>query len=249
MKKIISLTLIAVLLIITPAQATNLDFAIAISGTDASLRTNSYASCNTDGSRSRFDQYAYTHQSEVLEFSTAGLIDNSNNIDIATNFTSVHNPRCSISGAHFVENVGSSVDVGYINCSSCSSGIYSDSGVNDIYASSIASTTATSLTHGYTVETDSTWNGLTKAGFIKHSENTTVKTIYSVRGKHTEVAGIVECERLPAGPVEEGKPCACPFGSDGTGIYPVFNGHASNGNENATIEQRARQEYVMSRIK
>lgn len=249
MEKIISIILIAALLLIIPAQATNLDFAIAIEGTDASLRTNSYASCNTDGSRSRFDQYAYTHQSKTLEFSTAGLIDNVNNIDIATNFTSVHNPRCSISGASFIENVGSSVDAGFVNCSSCSSGIYSDSGVNDIYASSLASTTPVSLTHGYAVETDSTWNGMTKAGFTKRSENTTVTNIYSVRGKHVFVSGLVECERLPAGPVESGKPCGCPFGSSGTGIYPVFNGHTSNGNENATIEQRARQEYVMSRIK
>jgi len=232
-----------------PVQATNLDFAIDISGTDASLRANSYANINTDGSRSRFNQDVYTHRSEILEFSTAGLVDNTNNIDIATNFTSVHNPICSISGAHYVENVGSSVDAGYINCSSCSSGIYSDSGVNDIYVSSLASTTATSLIHGYTIEIDSTWNGLTKVGFNKHSENTTVKTIYSVRGKHTEVAGLVECIRPPVGPVESGKPCGCPFGSPGIGIYPIFNGHNNNGNGNATLEQKARQEYVMSRIK
>lgn len=249
MEKIISIILIAAVLLVMPVHATNLDFAIAIEGTDASLRANSYTSCNTDGSRSRFDQHAYAYRSETLDYSMAGLIDNTNNIDIATNFTSVHSPASMISGVHFVENVASSIDPKYQNCSSCSSGIYANGGTNDIALSSLASTTEASLTHGYAIETNNLRNGITKAGFMKRSENTTVTNIYSVRGKHTFVSGLVECKRLPAGPVEEGKPCICPFGDDGTGVYPVFNGHTTNGNGNATIEQRARQEYVMSRIK
>jgi len=44
MEKIISIILIAAVLLIIPTHATNLDFAIAIEGSDASLRANSYAS-------------------------------------------------------------------------------------------------------------------------------------------------------------------------------------------------------------
>jgi len=236
--------LILILLIIIPAQAQDMDFVISIAGTDANFKADSYTRIGTDVSRIMFDQHARTYNANTLSFDSSGLL--SDTLDIATNMTSIRS-LSPISGASFIENIGSSSHPKSINCSSCSSGIYADSGITDISISTLASASPITLTHGYTIETQSDWNGETKVGFIRHTENATSSNIYAIRGREAAIVGLVECSSPPAGPVADNKPAPCPFGSTGAGIYPIFNGEAENKTTIAAA-QKARQEYVMGRI-
>ena len=227
--------LLMMLILAIPANAEDISFSVSITAEDASLRVNTDSKCSTDECRNFYEQFVRTVSSKDLSYEAYGVIDPINNMSVSTNMTAVHNPRVAISGVFYVENIAIGCNPLYENCSTCASGIYADSGVSDLKLDSTAATTSTSLVHGYLMQANSTTRGVAKAGFRKTTENLTSESIYEVRAKNTTIAGLVTCQRYPAGPVPEGKPAFCPWGSDsGTLTHPIFN---ANRNDNESVTQ------------
>lgn len=200
---------------VSAISAQGIVFDIAISGSDANLKVDSVAQSRTDSAFTLYSQSARTYVAKSISFSSSGTFDS--NFDIVTNMTSSRS-LSPISGAAYAENVGSSCNPLARNCSSCSSGLYSN--VKDIDVSTAASTTSQLLTHAYALEAQ---NGFAKAGLNKHSENSSVSSVYAVRANVISIVGLVECARPPAAPAaESGKPALCPWGEQSIGSYPIF---------------------------
>lgn len=231
MKRIILAVLLALLILVMPVHSESLDFSIIITADDASLRVNSDARCFTNATRTMYEQHVRTVRSATLAYESTGLFDSTNNMSVSTNFSAVHNPACAISGVFFAENIAIGNDPRYDNCSTCASGIYADSGVSDITLASIGATTGTTLTHGYVMQTHSVVKGTVKAGVRKRTENLTTEIIHSVHARNSTIAGLVNCQVYPAGPVTDKKPSYCVWQGDGVG-YPIFNGNG-NGDSNS----------------
>lgn len=200
--------------LVSPLAAVDLDFTIAITGSDVSMikGLTSYKSV-TNNSMSQYERYIYSVGQSEFNFDSTGFIGNTHDISVTSNLSGTRSTKSGIGGTDYIENVGFGD-----NKSRCVFGIRGSG--HDLAVASIVTTQPTTLDYGYVIEAR---NGEAGAGYIKETKNVTTKNRYEIRGRNVIVVGHQTCTRYPAGPAEEEsvKRRICPWGGDGKG-HPIF---------------------------